>query len=169
MTTFLFDYISTPHVIKILTLDNWSWQVFPWSSYLAFHKCICPTAFTEKPYHDVKPIWTWVTLIQDYMLLLTQWGWDKMNLGNSNSRLHVNVAETKWPPSWRQFQMHFYCMKINGILIHISSKFVPKGPLNNKPSLILIMAWCLTGTKPLSEPMMDSFNSIYMHDYAWMS
>ena len=38
----------------------------------------------------------------------------------------------------------------------ISLKFVPKGPINNIPSLAQIMAWRRPGDKPLSEPMMVS-------------
>ena len=38
--------------------------------------------------------------------------------------------------------------------IKISLKFVPKGPINNNPALIRIMAWRRPGDKPLSEPMM---------------
>ena len=33
-------------------------------------------------------------------------------------------------------------------------KFVPKGPINNIPALVQIMAWRRPGAKPLSEPMM---------------
>ena len=40
------------------------------------------------------------------------------------------------------------------ISIKISMKFVPKGPINNIPSLVQIMAWRRPGDKPLSEPMM---------------
>ena len=40
------------------------------------------------------------------------------------------------------------------IAIEISLKFVPKGPNNNIPSLVQIMAWRRSGDKPLSEPMM---------------
>ena len=43
----------------------------------------------------------------------------------------------------------FKCIFLNEnvwILIEISLKFVPKGPINNIPALV--------GTKPLSEPMM---------------
>ena len=36
----------------------------------------------------------------------------------------------------------------------ISLEFVPKGPINNIPALVQIMAWCSPGNKPLSEPMM---------------
>ena len=40
------------------------------------------------------------------------------------------------------------------ISIKISLKFVPKGPINNNPELVQIMAWRRSGDKPLSEPMM---------------
>ena len=36
----------------------------------------------------------------------------------------------------------------------ISLKFVPKGPINNIPALVQIMAWRRPGDKPLSEAMM---------------
>ena len=40
------------------------------------------------------------------------------------------------------------------ISIKISLKFVPKGPINNIPALVQIMAWRRPGDKPLSEPTM---------------
>ena len=40
------------------------------------------------------------------------------------------------------------------ISIKFSLKFVPKGPINNNPSLVQAMAWRRSGDKPLSEPMM---------------
>ena len=42
------------------------------------------------------------------------------------------------------------------ILIKISLKFVCRGPVNNIPALVQIMAWRHPGKKPLSEPMMVS-------------
>ena len=42
------------------------------------------------------------------------------------------------------------------VSIKISLKFVPKGPINNNPALVQIMAWCRSGDKPLSGPMMVS-------------
>ena len=42
------------------------------------------------------------------------------------------------------------------ISIKIALKFVPKGPINNVPALVQIMAWHWSGDKPLSEPMMVS-------------
>ena len=48
------------------------------------------------------------------------------------------------------------------ILIRISLKFVPKGPINNIPALVQIMAWRRSGDKPLSEPMFIQFTDAYM-------
>ena len=35
-----------------------------------------------------------------------------------------------------------------------SSKFIPKGPINNIPAFVQMMAWRRPGDKPSSEPMM---------------
>ena len=48
------------------------------------------------------------------------------------------------------------------IPIWISLKFVPRSPIDNKPALVQVMAWCRTGDKPLSEPMMAQFTDAYM-------
>ena len=42
------------------------------------------------------------------------------------------------------------------ISLKISLKFVPKVQINNIPALVQILAWCRSGDKPLSEPMMVS-------------
>ena len=55
------------------------------------------------------------------------------------------------------------------ILIKISVKFIPKGPINNMPALVQIMAWCQPGDKPLSEPMMVRLPMGYMHHLASIS
>ena len=47
--------------------------------------------------------------------------------------------------------------------------FVPKGPIDNIPALVQIMAWRRPGDKPLSEPMMVKFNDAYMRHSASMS
>ena len=54
------------------------------------------------------------------------------------------------------------------ILIKISMKFILKGPINNTPALVQLMAWRRPGDKPLSEPIMY-FLLIYMHHSASMS
>ena len=51
----------------------------------------------------------------------------------------------------------FKCIFLNEnvwILIRISLKFVPQGPINNIPALVQIMAWRRRGNKPLFGPMM---------------
>ena len=51
----------------------------------------------------------------------------------------------------------FKCIFLNEnvwIPIKISLKFFPKGPINNIPALVQIMAWRRPGDKPLSEAMM---------------
>ena len=52
----------------------------------------------------------------------------------------------------------FECIFINEkfcILIKISLKFVRKGPIDNNPALVQIMARHWIGNKPLSEPMIS--------------
>ena len=74
---------------------------------------------------------------------------------------------TLWP---RQDGRHFpddnfICIFENeniSISIKISLKFVTRGPNNNIPALVQIMAWRRLGDKPLSEPMMVS-NSLLTH------
>ena len=49
---------------------------------------------------------------------------------------------------------HIFLNKNVCISIEISLKFVPKGPINDIPALVQIMAWRRPGDKPLFEPMM---------------
>ena len=53
----------------------------------------------------------------------------------------------------------FKCIFLNEnvwMSIKISLMFVPKGPINGIPALVMIMAWRRSVDKPLSEPMMVS-------------
>ena len=47
------------------------------------------------------------------------------------------------------------------ILFQISLKLVPRSPIDNKPALVQVMAWCRTGDKPLPEPMLTQFTDAY--------
>ena len=51
---------------------------------------------------------------------------------------------------------HIFLNEYVRISIKISLKFVPKGPINDIPALVQIMAWRRPGDKPLSEPMLAS-------------
>ena len=55
------------------------------------------------------------------------------------------------------------------ISIKISLKFNPKGPINNIPALVQIMAWRRPGDKPLSEAMLLCCTDVYMRHSASMS
>ena len=55
------------------------------------------------------------------------------------------------------------------ISIQISLKFVPKGPIDNIPALVQIMAWRRSGDKPLSELMLTQFTDAYMRHKGEMS
>ena len=48
------------------------------------------------------------------------------------------------------------------ILIQISLKLVPVGPVDYKPALVQVMVWRRTGGKPLPEPLMAQFTDAYM-------
>ena len=48
------------------------------------------------------------------------------------------------------------------ILIIISLKFDPKGPIDNNSALVKIMAWRRIRDKPLSEPMWTRFTDTNM-------
>ena len=66
----------------------------------------------------------------------------------------------------------FKCIFVNEniwISITISLKFAPRGPINNIPALVEIMAWCRPGDKPLSEPVTAQFTDAYMRHPASMS
>ena len=79
--------------------------------------------------------WNFVLSCMSMILLcciLTHWGQDKM------AAIFQKTFSNGF--SW--------------ILINISLKFVPRGPINNIPTLVQVMAWRRPGDKPLSEPMM---------------
>ena len=65
----------------------------------------------------------------------------------------------------------FKCNFVNenaSVSINIPLNFVLKGPIDNKWSLVQVMAWRRTGDKPLHEPMMTQFNDAYMRHPASM-
>ena len=46
---------------------------------------------------------------------------------------------------------------------------VPYGPIGYKSALVQILAWCIAGDNPLSEPMMALFSYAYMRLSASMN
>ena len=60
------------------------------------------------------------------------------------------------------FSDAFSLIKKFCISIKISLKFVSKGPIDNKPALVQVMAWRQIGVKPLYESMLTLFTDTYM-------
>ena len=48
------------------------------------------------------------------------------------------------------------------IQTRISLRFVARSPIDNKPALVQVTAWCQTGDKPLPELMQTQFTDAYM-------
>ena len=63
--------------------------------------------------------------------------------------------------------MHFHEWKVFiSIPITLSP---PKGPIENEPALVQVMAWGRTGGKQLPEPMPTQFTDAYMRRWGRMS
>ena len=77
--------------------------------------------------------------------------------------IHIWITQPQWINTLRPRQngRHFaddtfkriFLSENVGISNEISLKFVDKGPINNIPALVQMMAWRRPGDKPLSEPM----------------
>ena len=65
-------------------------------------------------------------------------------------------AQTNYPHFTDDIFKWFFLNENVWISPKISLKFVPKIRINNIPTLVQIMAWCLPGDKPLSETMLVS-------------
>ena len=80
---------------------------------------------------------------------------DLGHVQNKDTVLSMNTLRPRW--NRRQFagdifNLIFYNEDI-WIAIKISRKFVVKGPINNIPALVYIMAWRRPGNKPIYEPI----------------
>ena len=94
-------------------------------------------------------------MLYEYILHCT---WSNIHLAWSSILLTLNTLRP------RQNDRHFvdhtfkriFLYENVGIWIKISLKFVHKGPINNIPAFVQIMAWRWPGDKPLSEQMVGS-------------
>ena len=70
----------------------------------------------------------------------------------------INSLRPKWNGCHFADDIFKYILLNENVLISIkiSLKFIPKGPINNIPALVQIMAWRRLGDKPLSEPIVVS-------------
>ena len=76
---------------------------------------------------------------------------------------------------WKHYKSEIADFKNNFLnenvwaLFAISLKFVRNIPIENKSELAEVLAWCWTGDKPLTEPMMTQFDDAYMRHPTSMS
>ena len=84
------------------------------------------------------------------------WCWYRSVSSTTNSRYQwVNTVRPRQDSRYDAYDV-LKCIFLNEnvwMLLQIPLKFVPKGPINNIPALVQIMAWRRPGDKPLSEPM----------------
>ena len=73
-----------------------------------------------------------------FLSILTHWGRDKMDA----------VSQTTLSKAFSWMKMLEFRLRFHWSL------FLYKGPINNSPALVQIMAWRRSGDKPLSEPML---------------
>ena len=129
--------------------------------------------------------WTWYAVCQIYVHILfwIHWGFDKMvdilqTLLNAfcrakNVYLHSNFTNVdSCALTWGGDKMAaifqtifsdaFWLMKKRFVLITISLKFIPKGPIDNNPALVNIMTRRRIGDKPLFESMLTLFSEANM-------
>ena len=103
-----------------------------------------------------------VALLITFLELLNhqKWNSSSINWYRKNQTIHeynciFNTLRSRQNSG--HFPDIFKCIFLNEyvwISIKISLKYVPRGPINNIPALVQIMAWRRQGDKPLSEPMM---------------
>ena len=91
-------------------------------------------------------LWIFISISQNYVV--------SGQLPKRRRDINTLGPRQNWPPfSRRHFQMHFREWKCIDL---VSQKFVFKGPINNIPALVQIVAWDRPGDKPLSGPVMIS-------------
>ena len=97
----------------------------------------------------------WICITR-HIFIKTYWGFNKIFSRPFSNAFAFNSLRPR--QNGRHFADDiFKCIFFNEnvwIPIKISLKFVPKGPINNIPALVQIMAWRRPGDKPLSELMM---------------
>ena len=127
-----------------------------------WNKFILLSTLTFTKYHQILIINYWI----DWNILLTEIFTNFISL--SELRWYQHHSQSTHLPV--QNGCHFTddifrCIFVNEkpcILIKKILKFVPKGPNDNNPALVQIMALCSIGDMPLSEPMLTLFFGPYM-------
>ena len=87
-----------------------------------------------------------------YQLIYRMW----FNSRKSRHSFERINAETKWPPLYKHYQTRFSSVS------KLSHDISFNCQLNNKSSLVWIIAWRRKGSKPFSEPTVDLFTAVFM-------
>ena len=83
----------------------------------------------------------------------TLWRWLKSNINTSPRSKMAAIAQTTSSNAFSWKAMYFDSKL---------TEVVSKGPINNKPELVQVMAWCRAGDMPLPYPMLTQFTDAYM-------
>ena len=144
----MFSKVLCPrHVFqRIMSMIMFSFAIFLW------YKSKLLLWFTHKQHCNLPVIFffaCWLHSLLWYLLF---------SRNCMNSMVWINTLKLRWNEQHFTddiFKRIFFNENV-WISIKISLKFVLKGPINNIPALVQIMAWRSSGDKPLSEPMMVS-------------
>ena len=101
------------------------------------------------------PMWLWHARVGFPIDVDNVLHWQQYLCLQEEPMVQFNILSMR--QNGRHFANIFKCNFFgeNGcILNNILLKFISSGPVNIKPALVQIMACCLFGTKPLSDPMM---------------
>ena len=136
--------------IIIITVDNdvTIYQYLSKCSFDGFRKCVI-LGYSK----------TYLWCLRDDMKLIIQVDWYVANQWFLLRSCSMENNLTTLGPRYigRHFAndnfKHIFLNKNVRVLIKISLKFVSKGPINNHPALVQIMAWRRPGDQPLFEPM----------------
>ena len=127
-----------PHFTVLYSVPVFKKGLSEWGNMM--HKC------------NISPHWsmTWTTHLKDKRAtLVIQFVINSLRLRQNGCHFEDNI-----------FQFILIIIMLS-IQIQISLKFVPKGYINNKVALAVLMAKHWTGDKPSSEPMMVKFADAY--------
>ena len=139
-----------------LTQKKITWKVFCLTGPL-WGESVTHSLSILMPWHLDTCIWTFLPQRSPVLTLIfsdTRKINHRVYLVASNSMLLNTLRERQ---HGRRFADTFKLILLSDnfrIAIKISPKFVPKGPINNNPALVQIMARDQPGTKPLSAPAM---------------
>ena len=128
-------------------LTDFNLNEFQWS----WHKNINLIFYSRKAFENIMCTMKSQMLYEHPILIITK---INIDMSHPSMKMLTHLPLDKMASiSLTIFSNAFSRLKKHRILVLISLKFVPKGPINNKSTLVKVMAWRRIGDKPLSETM----------------